>query len=85
MCFQVKFDPNSTMPYGTWFCPRCGVLAYGGGEFPHNDGCELMDRYDRLAYRYVKRELDALEQGELLGASPLGLLQAYKAAAGGSR
>lgn len=85
MFFRLEFDPVSRLGYGTWFCPGCGIVMYGGGDFSHKKGCEIVGYDDRLVYRYTLRELDMLKQGKRPGASPVGLLDAYLAAAGGSR
>ena len=81
MFFPVEFDPDSRLEYGTWFCPGCRIVMYGGGDFSHRAGCELIDRYDQLVYRYTRKELDMLKQGKRPGFSPLGLLDAYLASA----
>lgn len=81
MFFGVEFDPDSRLDYGTWFCPGCRIVMYGGGEFSHKAGCELIDRDDQLVYRYVQRELNMLKQGKRPPVAPLGLLDAYLAAA----
>lgn len=81
MFFRVEFDPDSRLAYGTWFCPSCRIVMFGGGDQSHRAGCELIGRDDQLVYRYVQRELDMLKQGKCPGISPLGLLDAYLAAA----
>jgi hypothetical protein len=43
----VSYDPSYSGPSGYWLCRQCKIIAYAGGEFPHNKICPLYNMRER--------------------------------------
>ena len=52
------YDPQSDLSYGTWRCPKCGSMFYGGGKALHYTGCAEKD-YSNCEYLYTANEIHA--------------------------
>jgi hypothetical protein len=71
---QFKYDPESTVSYGSWECPECGSSFYGGGPAIHKEECsKKAGGYAGLTYLFSKSEADAILAGGTAMFSPDGL------------
>jgi len=77
--YSIKFDPESDLSYGCWFCPECGAEFYGPDITFHVKSCSRFDLNNRkdfsgLIYKYTRKEI--IDQT----LSPRGFLEKLKEA-----